>query len=59
MMTFFTILLILVGANAIFMVFSLSGTSTGGKKHKERSIDASTTKVYPLNPLASKYEKAV
>lgn len=32
MLSFFTILLILVGANAVFIVFSLAGISGGSKK---------------------------
>lgn len=32
MLSFFTVLLILVGANAVFMVFSLAGISGGSKK---------------------------
>ncbi|MBC6998241.1 hypothetical protein [Cytophaga sp. FL35] len=57
MMTFFTILLILVGANAIFMVFSLSGVSAKENKGNNDSVDAKTA-VYPLQS-SSKLKKAV
>ena len=57
MMTFFTILLILVGANAIFMVFSLSGVSAKDKKGNNDTVDSKTT-VYPLQSN-SKLKKAV
>lgn len=59
MMTFFTILLILVGANALFMVFSLNSVSSGGKKTEENTSKDVSSKVYPLNSLSSKFKKAV
>lgn len=59
MMTFFTILLILIGANALFMVFSLSGVSNGPKPIKENEAKATSSKIFPLNTLSSKYRKAV
>jgi len=58
MMTFFTILLVLIGANAIFMVFSLSGVSNGGKKIGD-GTSKSTSKIYPLHKASSKYKKAI
>lgn len=57
MMTFFTILLVLIGANALFMVFSLSGINNGGKK--SQGNESTSPKVYPLNNLSSKLKKAV
>ncbi|MBT2162149.1 hypothetical protein [Zobellia barbeyronii] len=57
MMTFFTILLVLIGANALFMVFSLSGINNGGKK--SQANESTSPKVYPLNNLSSKLKKAV
>ncbi len=62
MLSFFTILLILVGANAIFMVFSLSGISNARKKSnetKETVSKSGSSKVYPLQTLSSKFKKAV
>jgi len=59
MMTFFTILLILIGANAIFMVFSLSGGSNGGKKLEGDVTKPASSKIYPLHTEASKYKKAI
>ena len=58
MITFFTILLILIGANAIFMIFSLSGASNDKKiDAADDESDAST--IYPLQTTSSKFEKAV
>ncbi|WP_155601048.1 hypothetical protein [Zobellia amurskyensis] len=59
MMTFFTILLILIGANALFMVFSLSGISNGSKKTEGNASKSASPKVYTLNNLSSKFKKAV
>ncbi len=59
MLSFFTILLILVGANAIFMVFSLSGISNGRKKSNETVSKSGSSKVYRLQNLSSKLKKAV
>ena len=58
MMTFFTILLILIGANAIFMVFSLSGVSVGGKKEIQEE-EKENTNIYPLRSSSEKLKKAV
>ena len=59
MMIFFTTLLILVGANALFMVFSLSGFSNRsantGAKSKSGSLSATD---YPFPSDSSKFKKA-
>lgn len=60
MITFFTILLILIGANGIFMVFSLGSFQIGFKNQKKHTSEStSDSKVYPLNELSSKYKKAI
>ena len=59
MMTFFTILLILIGANAIIMVFSINGVSTEAKKGNEESTESKPSKIYPLQNNSSKFKKAV
>ncbi|CAM3551062.1 hypothetical protein ZORO111903_19445 [Zobellia roscoffensis] len=58
-MTFFTILLILIGANALFMVFSLSGISNEAKKSEEGATKNASSKILSLNNISSKYKKAV
>lgn len=60
MIIFFTILLILIGANGVFMAFSLGGFQIKFKNQKKHnSEDISDSKVYPLNELSSKYKKAI
>ncbi|MGB7394941.1 MAG: hypothetical protein WA913_11155 [Pricia sp.] len=60
MLSFFTILLILVGANALFMIFSLAGPSNGAKKSAGSRVEpSSSSKVYPMKSVTSKLKKAV
>jgi hypothetical protein len=59
MLSFFTILLILVGANALFMVFSLAGPFNGNKSSGKAKTKAPPPKVYPLRTLTSRFKKAV
>lgn len=59
MMTFFTILLILIGANAVIMVLSLNGVSTEGRKGNEEVEESKPSKIYPLSRPSSKFKKAV
>ena len=59
MLSFFTILLILIGANALFMVFSLTGISNGGKKSGKPIAKSGSSKVYPFQNISSKFKKAV
>lgn len=58
MLSFFTILLILVGANAVFMIFSLNGPAKGNKKSRENQDSSSVSKTYPFETLSSKFKKA-
>ncbi|NHF57905.1 hypothetical protein FK220_001030 [Flavobacteriaceae bacterium TP-CH-4] len=59
MMTFFTILFILIGANAFFMFFSLSGVSEKAGKTTKGDSNATDSKIYPIDLVSSKYKKAV
>lgn len=59
MTSFFTILFILLGANAIFMFFNLNGASQKDSKTKEEASDSSASKVYPIDLVSSKFKKAV
>ncbi|MGB5555097.1 MAG: hypothetical protein WBM83_10605 [Flavobacteriaceae bacterium] len=59
MMTFFTILFILIGINAVMMMFSLSGVDQGSKKSVSDTSDAQDSKIYPIDLISSKYKKAV
>ncbi len=58
-MTFFSILFILIGANAVFMFFSLNGVSEKAGKTKKEVSKKSDSKIYPINLTSSKYKKAV
>ncbi len=58
-MTFFSILFILIAANAIFMFFSLTGNSEKTVKKMKDTSDATESKIYPIDLIPSKYKKAV
>ncbi len=59
MLSFFTILFILLGANAVLMLFSLNGASQKEQKTKEDTSYSSASKVYPIDLTPSKFKKAV
>lgn len=59
MTSFFTILFIILGVNAVLMIFSLSGTGQKTKKSSTSTSDSSSTKIYPIDLIATKYKKAV
>lgn len=58
-MTFLTILISLIGANAIFMFFSLNGISKREQKTTQDRTSETTSKVYPIDLITSNYKKAV
>ncbi|SHJ24572.1 hypothetical protein [Pseudozobellia thermophila] len=58
MMTFFTILLILIGANAVVMVLSLNGLSTEERKGNGNPVEQKSSNIYPLQDSSSKFKKA-
>lgn len=59
MLSFFTILFILLGANAIFMFFSLNGVSQKESKSDINVGDSSQSKVFPMEIESSKFKEAV
>ncbi len=59
MSTFFGILFIIIGANAVIMVFSLSGSNQKAKKPSVNQTGVSSAKIYPLDLVSSKYKKAI
>jgi len=59
MTTFFTILLILLGINALMMIFSLNSVRQNSKKSSNNVTKSTTEKIHPINFIASKYKKAV
>lgn len=59
MATFFGILFILIGINAILLVFSVNRTGQKVENSAKDISESSTAKVYPLDLLSSKYKKAI
>ncbi len=55
MMTFFAILFVLAGVNALMIIFSLNDVNQRTKKTKSTN----TYKIYPADLIAPKYKKAV
>lgn len=58
MITFFTILFIIIGVNAIMLFLKLNSDA----KKKKPSVDtaaASASTIYPLDSISSEYKKAV
>ncbi|MEK6154762.1 hypothetical protein WIW50_15950 [Flavobacteriaceae bacterium 3-367] len=53
MVTFLTILFVLIAVNAALLVFSVNGT------HKKSRKAAPASNIFPLDLPASKYKKAV
>ncbi|QCX00837.1 hypothetical protein FGM00_12220 [Aggregatimonas sangjinii] len=59
MTSFYIILFILLGANAIFLFFGVNGISRKVSKTKEEASDSSASKVYPIDLASSEFKKAV
>ncbi|PCJ98429.1 MAG: hypothetical protein COA50_02695 [Flavobacteriaceae bacterium] len=59
MVTFFSLLLVLLGINAILLIFSVNRTN--GKVRKTRSSISKTpiTQIYPINLAPTNYKKAI
>lgn len=58
MVTFFSTLLILLAVNVLLLVVSVNNNKTGQKNLKDSS-SIENTKIYPLNIIETKYNKAV
>ncbi len=58
-MTFFTILFILIGVNAVVMFFSLNTFDSKERSTQNSITDADDAKIYPIDLLPSKYKKAM
>ncbi|WP_291870314.1 hypothetical protein [Maribacter sp.] len=59
MMTFFTILFVLIILNAIMMLFSLKNINQKPKSIQGEFSDNSDAKIYPIDLANPKYKKAV
>lgn len=58
MITFFTILFVIIGVNAIMLFISLNSV---GRKRKatDARTETSASKIYPIDLVSNKYKKAV
>jgi len=59
MVTFFSILLVLLGVNAFLLFFSVNYNAKRSQKNSVQLSEDTTTKLYPLNSLETKFKKAV
>ncbi len=59
MMTFLSILFILIGVNAIMMIFSLNVFGQRERKSSNSFLEDHSSNIYPIDLVASKYKKAV
>ena len=59
MMTFFSILLVLIAINAVLMIFSLNNAGHRSQKIDKDSINNVISKTYRINFTSSKYEEVV
>ena len=59
MMTFLTIVLLLVCINAVMMLVSLYSVYKKANTTTKNIADATISKIYPLDLVTSKYNKAV
>lgn len=58
MITFFTILFIIIGVNTVMLFINRNGA---GQKRKPSTgtTETSASKIYPIDLISSKYKKAV
>jgi hypothetical protein len=59
MISFFSILFILIGINAVIMFFSLNSVDSKEQNSQNTVSSADDTKIYPIDLLPSKYKKAM
>ena len=57
MMTFFSILLVLIAINAVLMIFSLNSSGPKSQKVDKDIINDVISKSYRVNFTSSKYEE--
>jgi len=59
MTIFLTILFILLGINAILLIFSVNGAKERFTKPLQRLSENSTTKLFPREAIETEYKEAV
>lgn len=58
-MTFFTILLVLIGLNVAMVIASLQNASKKSKRPTKMISEENQSVIYPINLITSNYKKAV
>lgn len=59
MITFFSIMFVLIGINAILLFFSVNTNSKRAANKNRKSEEIQSTKIYPLNIIEPKLKKAI
>jgi uncharacterized alpha/beta hydrolase family protein len=59
MISFFSILFILIGINAVIMFFSLNSVDSKEQDRQNTASASDDAKIYPIDLLPSKYKKAM
>ncbi|WP_047415993.1 hypothetical protein [Cellulophaga sp. Hel_I_12] len=59
MVTFFSVLVILLGVNAFLLFFSVNYNAKRSQKNADQLSEETTTNIYPLNSMDTKFKKAV
>ena len=59
MTVFLTILFVLLGINAILLIFSVNGAKERFTKPLQRLSENSTTKLFPREAIETEYKEAV
>lgn len=59
MVTFFSLLLVLLGVNVILLIFSVNRTNGNVRKTKRSISKTQITKIYPIDLAPTNYKKAI
>tara|TARA_R110002153_G_scaffold256241_2_gene415117 strand:- start:175 stop:354 length:180 start_codon:yes stop_codon:yes gene_type:complete len=59
MLTFFSILFVLVSLNAVLLLFSVNNSKKKTEKQDSNFSEVTPTKIYPLNNIEANFKKAV
>ncbi|MBM1106324.1 hypothetical protein JQC67_09270 [Aurantibacter crassamenti] len=59
MMTFFSILLVLIAVNAVLMIFSLNSVDSTERKPEKEIMNNVISKAYRVNFTSSKYKEII
>ncbi len=59
MVIFFSLLLVLLGVNAILLIFSVNRINGNARKTKSSIYKTPITKIYPIDLVHTNYKKAI